>query len=86
MWEELGQRKATFVYDHPNMLDQFLVNKGMLKSTSPFKINSAVIVKFPELIKGDYDTPVKFSRPSESAFNDKGFSDHLPVSLIVEEP
>lgn len=85
MWEELGKRNATFIFDRPNLLDQFLVNKGMLKSSSPFKVNAASIVKFPELVKGDYDTPIKFSRPSEAGFNDKGYSDHLPVAVMVEE-
>jgi hypothetical protein len=35
---------------------------------------------------GDYPSPVLFSRPAEkSNFNPKGFSDHYPISVFLEE-
>ncbi len=38
------------------------------------------------MVKGSYDTPVRFGRPSKpSTFNEKGYSDHLPISMVLGE-
>lgn len=69
-------------------LDQFMVSKPFIVNSAdnPFKIISNDIVKFPELVKGKYNTPIRFSRPSEAkSYNPAGYSDHLPIELIIDE-
>jgi len=80
---------GTHVYGNEiGFLDQFMVSKPFIvnSASNPFKLISSNIVKFPELVKGKYNTPVRFSRPSEGAgYNPSGYSDHLPIELIIEE-
>ena len=37
------------------------------------------------MIKGEYEIPVKFGRPSDHSLNENGFSDHLPISTTLIE-
>jgi predicted extracellular nuclease len=88
MFPFLDEKYGTFVFGNDiNLLDQFHVSKSLIVKSPehPFKFLSSQIIRFPELVKGQYNTPVKFGRPSASEFNDKGYSDHLPIELIIEE-
>jgi len=88
MFEFLKDGLGTHVYGSDvNILDQFLVSKSILNQSNsqPFKISSIEIVNYPEMIKGAYKKPIRFSRPSKADFNIGGFSDHLPVNLILKE-
>lgn len=89
MFEFLDAQLGTYVYGNEvNILDQFLVSKSIMSDSDnyPFKVNRVGIVNDPLLVKGEYNTPVKFGRPSKpSSFNDQGFSDHLPIELVLEE-
>ncbi|TVZ16002.1 endonuclease/exonuclease/phosphatase [Maribacter sp. MAR_2009_72] len=79
---------GTFVFGNEyNLLDQFMVSKSILseKPTLPFKLSSAAIVDFPELTSGSYNKPVKFGRPNASKFNLNGYSDHLPIKIVLSE-
>ncbi len=79
---------GTHVYGNEvGWLDQFIVSKAMIVKSSkyPFQLKSTDIVSFPEMVRGDYNTPVRFSRPNNSDYNPDGFSDHLPIELIIEE-
>jgi predicted extracellular nuclease len=72
----------------PFMFDQFLASKGMLKSTSQLKvqIESASVNNFDIMTTGSYKVPRRFGRPSKkSSYDEKGFSDHFPISVILEE-
>ena len=88
MWELMGEGTGSFYFNNaPNMLDQFLVNENMLKRGCPIKVDldSVEILKFPEMIKkGKYPMPVHFGGMGKTV-NKKGFSDHFPISVIVEE-
>jgi len=88
MWPLMGKGLGTFYYDNlPNMLDQFLVSKGFLKNNAPIqcKAGSAKIEAFPEMISGgDYPDPIPFGRPSDN-LNVSGFSDHYPISVVLQE-
>jgi predicted extracellular nuclease len=88
MYPFLGQGTGTQVYGGEiNILDQFMVSKTIAsqKLKSNFKVESTNIIAFPEMVKGRYGEAVRFSRPSENSFNDKGFSDHLPIELVLTE-
>lgn len=69
-----------------NLLDQFLVSKTIAstKKTNPYKVASCAILDYDELVKGRYRTPVRFGRPSDK-LNLEGYSDHLPIELILTE-
>ena len=88
MWSFLGKGIGTFYYDNvPNLLDQFMVAKGLINKKRQFDIDfdSVKIEMFPEMIsRGAYPAPIQFSRPAES-LNENGFSDHYPISLVLIE-
>jgi len=84
MWPILGSRRGSYVYDgKPMVLDQFLAAKGIVAPWGRFSIKETARLEiFPGMIKGSYHKPVRFgiARP-----NKNGYSDHLPVSVVVEE-
>ena len=49
------------------------------------KANSTEIVRFLEMVKGEYEIPIKFGRPSDQSLSENGFSDHLPISPTLTE-
>lgn len=84
----LGNQMGSHVYGNEvTILDQFMVSKHIISQSAgnPFKVESVDIIAYPEMIKGDYNTPIRFSRPSSSDYNPDGFSDHLPIKLVLEE-
>ncbi len=87
MWPISGQGLGSFYYNNtPNMLDQFLLSKGIVSGSSHFTVipDSTQIVRFPEMVKpGDYPTPIRFGRGDNP--NLDGFSDHFPVALKLQE-
>ncbi len=95
MWPFLGRGMGTFYFENfPYIFDQFLASKGLLKNSSKIKLvndeagNYKVAIEIYDEMKsgGDYPSPIFFSRPSEkSSFNPEGFSDHYPISVILEE-
>lgn len=88
MFPFLDSKLGTHVFGNEvNILDQFMVSRSLTIDSInyPFLFESSQILPFPELIKGDYNTPIRFSRPSASDFNPNGFSDHLPIELIIQE-
>jgi len=89
MWEMMGERKASYYFgSDPLMIDQFLVSKGIVKQNLNFSINDSPvkIESFPEMLSGRYQIPLRFGRPSKKKeFNESGFSDHFPVSLLLCE-
>ncbi|WP_339835898.1 hypothetical protein [uncultured Maribacter sp.] len=84
----LDAQIGTFVFGNEyNMLDQFMISKSILseKTSLPFKLSSAAIIDYPELTSGSYQKPVKFGRPNSSTFNQNGYSDHLPIKIVLIE-
>jgi predicted extracellular nuclease len=81
MWEAIGSRAGTFYYsDAFNVLDQFMVSRGMLIDNAKLRVQqgSIRIEVFPEMSKNGI--PRKFGRPAE-ALDQEGYSDHFPISL-----
>lgn len=87
MWPIMSKGFGTFYYQNfPNFLDQFMISKGIaLQNKFLVKTNSTEIVKFPEMVKGEYEIPVKFGRPSDHSLDENGYSDHLPISTTLIE-
>ena len=88
MWPIMGQSLGTLYYENlPNLFDQFLANKNMLKVNSPIAVmpDSVEIVSFPEMMsKGDYPQPIFFGGMKKKV-NQDGYSDHFPVAVTVKE-
>jgi predicted extracellular nuclease len=83
MWEVMGSRAGTFYYcDAFNILDQFMVSKGMLIDNAKLKVrqDSIRIEVYPETSKNGI--PRKFGRPVKDLDED-GYSDHFPISLVL---
>ncbi|MBM4027952.1 MAG: hypothetical protein FJ280_21520 [Planctomycetes bacterium] len=79
---------GTFYFEnHPNVLDQFLANKNLLKGSAAIKVlpNSTEIVRFPDMVRaGEYPAPVPFGGMGKPV-NENGFSDHFPIALRIQE-
>ncbi len=86
MWDILGSGDATHFYDNaPNLLDQFLVNRGLLSGKSGMRAipGSAEIYKLPDMISGGaYPSPIRFGRGNKINLN--GYSDHLPICMKID--
>ncbi len=84
----MGQGKGSHYYNNsPNMIDQFLANKNLLKRGSPISIvkDSARIEEISAMkSKGRYPQPIRFGGMGKSV-NTNGFSDHYPISVALTE-
>ena len=82
MWQALANGEATYYFTNGEILDQFMVSRGFLfnKSKLSIKDDSVKIEKFPAMLKNG--KPVRHGRPAK-AYNKDGYSDHLPISLVV---
>ena len=90
MWDLTGQGLKSYQFGpRPNMLDQFWVSRGIAKTGTPFSVDPGSIAVFTpaEMVSGgDYQGPRRFGRPSSaSSFDDTGFSDHFPITMILQE-
>ena len=87
MFQFMDQQVGTHVYGSElNLLDQFLISKSIVSNNTahPFIYESCNILAISEIVKGRYNTPIRFGRPS-SKLNLEGYSDHLPIELILKE-
>ncbi|MGH2568514.1 MAG: endonuclease/exonuclease/phosphatase family protein, partial [Bacteroidota bacterium] len=87
MWPLTGRGIGSHYFNNDaNLLDQFLASRSLLTGDGKIAVveNSAGIERFPEMAKkGDYPAPIRFGRGKE--LNVKGFSDHFPISVKLEE-
>ena len=93
--KKMPDRCSSKYTTYPNMLDQFMISKSItLQNKLKVKENSVTVHKKigdTELFenKYSYEVPKKFGRPTECGndvvFNKEGFSDHFPISLIIQE-
>jgi len=87
MWNLFGKEVGKHTYGSEILLiDQFLASKGLLKRDAQLKVKegSCKIEVFATMVKGKYNAPVKFSS-RKNTYNKKGVSDHLPISVVIEE-
>lgn len=74
-----------------NLFDQILVSKGLLVGPSRLKVrlDSARIEAVPDMVDHRVsEGPIRFGLPKGDAsknVNTDGFSDHFPVSVLIEE-
>jgi hypothetical protein len=77
----------------PNMLDQFMVSRSVkFGNKLNVKEGSVRIIKEEGMYDNEHEFPIpkKFGRPTScgqpaSDFNMEGFSDHFPISLVLQE-
>jgi endonuclease/exonuclease/phosphatase family metal-dependent hydrolase len=85
MWPFLAENIGTHHYGGEfTLLDQVLVNRGLLRRELPMRLIGASITihRIPEMTKAG--KPRRFGRPS-SSFDETGFSDHFPISVRIHE-
>ncbi|HXV88017.1 MAG TPA: endonuclease/exonuclease/phosphatase family protein [Nitrososphaeraceae archaeon] len=87
MWSSMAQGLGTFFYNSfPNLLDQFLISRGIVEEHKISVTSDSVqVIAYPEMMGGKFNAPVPFGRPSNKSLNLKGFSDHFPISVTIEE-
>ena len=85
MWPLMqGHDPGTYIFGSDwNMLDQFLVSYGMLRTASKVRVNRESVNIFkPEILKASGGKLRKFSRPSAKKGADlDGYSDHFPITV-----
>jgi predicted extracellular nuclease len=86
MWPMMGKGLGTFYYNGPNMLDNILVNKNLLKSGAPItvKANSANILHYAAMTSKSTGAARPFGGMGK-AVDQNGFSDHFPVEVLLTE-
>jgi hypothetical protein len=88
MWQITGQNLGTHYFDNfPNVLDQFLANRNLVKENAPIRVlsDSVEVVRFPEMVSpGDYPKPIPFGGMGKPV-NENGFSDHFPIAVTLIE-
>jgi len=86
MWPMMGKGLGTHYFDGPNMLDNILVNKNLLKADAPIKVkpNSANILRYAAMTDKASGGPRRFGGMGK-AVDQNGFSDHFPVEVVLME-
>ncbi len=87
MYPFLDGKLGTHVYGNEiSLLDQFMLSRGITLGGNdrPFSVEEVSIIKLDGMTKGEYNTPIRFGRPS-SQLNLDGYSDHLPIKLVLKE-
>lgn len=90
MWDLVGTGQKSYQFgSRPNMLDQFWVSKGVVKSGTAFSVKPDTVAVFTpdDMVSGgDYKGPRRFGRPSKaSSFDNTGYSDHFPITMVLTE-
>jgi hypothetical protein len=74
-----------------NLFDQILVSRGLVINTSPIRVlgDTARIEAFPEMVHHSVSYgPIRFGLSKGDAaenVNTSGYSDHFPVSVVLQE-
>lgn len=83
---------GTLYFDkNGNVFDQILVSRSLLTSQSKLSVqeSTARIEAFPEMVDDSKSYgPIRFGLPKGNAganVNPTGFSDHFPVSVVIDE-
>ncbi len=88
MWPLMDGSHATHYFGSiPNMLDQFLASRGLVKKGADIAVvPGSVHIEQPAGMvgTGKYPAPVRFGMPSKKV-NLNGFSDHYPISVTLKE-
>ena len=87
MWPMMANGLGTHYYSGVgSILDQMMVSKGLLRGRNTklsVKLDSIKIENSSEM--AHRGKPRRFGRPSKkSTYNKNGFSDHFPISVMLE--
>ncbi len=88
MWPLMaGENPGTYRHGSQwHMLDQFLANKAMCRSSSEvFVLPESVAIHRPDEMVGRGGRPARFGRPSRRVDLD-GYSDHFPITCVLRAP
>ncbi|MFH2054848.1 MAG: endonuclease/exonuclease/phosphatase family protein [bacterium] len=93
MWPFCAQGIGSHYYDSsPDVLDQFLISRGVLTGEGGFSVKSnpegkpqVKIEMVPEMMSGGVPDPIRFNLGGEADVNLNGYSDHYPISLVLLE-
>jgi hypothetical protein len=95
MWSTHNAGIGSYYYNNfPLTIDQFLASKGGILKGSKLQVGrfsdggKVKIEMLPEMTSsGRYPNPIRFGRPSSrsSYHPDTGYSDHYPISIILNE-
>jgi hypothetical protein len=86
MWPLMrGQDPGSYLFGSDwYMFDQFLVSYGLLRGPSPIRVDRASVAIFrPAAMRGTSGRPRRFGRPAKSGADEDGFSDHYPITLVL---
>ncbi|MGD2064088.1 MAG: endonuclease/exonuclease/phosphatase, partial [Nitrospirota bacterium] len=84
MWPLMqGHDPGTYLYASDwNMLDQFLVSYGMLRTASDVRVTPDRVEIFkPGILKGSSGRARRFGRPAKGGVDPGGYSDHFPITV-----
>jgi hypothetical protein len=85
MWDQIGEGRYTYYYSGKrNFLDQFLVSKGLVTGNAGMRVlpGSVEVVAFPGMTDSK-GAPIRFGKGASA--NPAGYSDHLPIGMVVRE-
>lgn len=86
MWPLMSiEQPGTLLYESTwNMLDQFLVSRGMLKKESKVRAQAGSVTIFrPPELRAKNGAPRRYGRPADKLDPD-GFADHFPICMVLE--
>ena len=85
MWQIQEDGVGSHYYDDWSLLDQFMVNRAMLKASGGLALvpDSCGILREADMLKKG--RPRRFGRPSSKVYDPEGFSDHLPIFMRLHK-
>lgn len=83
MWPIVASGQGTYYYDGWNTLDQIMVSRGLVTGKGGWKVSGDAKIGATDIMAtGINGIPKRFGiRPKER--NLTGFSDHFPVSVVL---
>jgi predicted extracellular nuclease len=80
MWPMMSTAQGTYFHEDFNLLDQFMVSKGMIVAGAKFSVKPTSVQILTTTAKGG--RPRKFGRPRDpQGIDEDGYSDHFPIVL-----
>ncbi|AXK37970.1 endonuclease/exonuclease/phosphatase family protein [Crenobacter cavernae] len=85
MWPLLGTGQGTHYYEGWNTLDQIMVSRGIATGKSGWKLAGEARIEARDIMaKGEKGEPHRFGiKPNQR--DKSGFSDHFPVSVLLQK-
>lgn len=85
MWPLVGVESSYYYESEPFMLDQFLVTKGFFPGESTFTYDPASAKILAESHMKVDGMPRRFGLPAKNNYDEDGYSDHFPISVVIKQ-